>query len=907
MPIFVGGDTQSFYYDMQFKVANSVAENPNKIYHQDVDLSALPNPSTGWIEITNQADIDKVKSQDNTILTYSTTTAGKAKAIMMAIDLTAVCNTLYGSSNSALIAALKAIQVDVWASGSGANSGVTANGVSVYVWDTSSTAWVTNNYVNTQSTIQQISAPLSSISTKVDSSNKIYILIVSQYPSDGTIASTVNLDYIRVRVDLSRSVDVINPIPIYVPNIWAILIRGFSPSWNNTTSKDGRRIFKLSNGSYYIEFYYDATNDRFVLNRKNTDGTYSTLYSNSNEVFTNWQIINFLIEQTSTGLRFRMLKNAGTIEIYTLGDSKPLNGNMYLYLLSSDTQGYEADAFVDNFVFIPNQNYDDNAVAEDILRGNITGLASGFDFAELVQSNDFSDATKWTLSGSASIANKTLTLPDVQDTAQQDINVLPNNKYHIDLKTQTNQGIAEVKEYYNNLYIRSTLLGAGLNDFTTTPNTNKIRVLLKNQLQGFTRNSPAFLSDGTQVAANTPRLEQGQFGKAIMIEEGTTNGLAYAFSSDANLLQFFADTRSGNTVTIDTTQTPPLSGQKVVKHYAAVNDSYIEAKDANGVSYVTASTAKLAVTGGSYVTFSIWAKGQNGGEQIEILIFDYASDTGSFRVRKSQTFTITNTWQMYVVTVQTASDAVRAWARVDNNLAGQTVYWCAPQLENKAYATSFTPSIRSPETLTIPTAGVLNPQEGTVEFWWNPLMPASGIISQQTSPKLCQIGSYNSNGSITLWAFTKSGAEPSLMLYVKGQSATGWSLNTTVKASGSGWYRPNEFHYFAISWTNGNNFRVYMDGVLIGGPYTIADPISSFAGGIAYFPGDGTGGTDIKGTTNSLIDVLRISNKARTDAEIAAAYASGQPLPVDSNTTLKMDFDNLGNAIFNSVSLKLKM
>ncbi|MGE4547615.1 MAG: hypothetical protein AB7E28_07565 [Desulfurella sp.] len=483
MPIFVGGDTQSFYYDMQFKVANSVAENPNKIYHQDVDLSALPNPSTGWIEITNQADIDKVKSQDNTILTYSTTTAGKAKAIMMAIDLTAVCNTLYGSSNSALIAALKAIQVDVWASGSGANSGVTANGVSVYVWDTSSTAWVTNNYVNTQSTIQQISAPLSSISTKVDSSNKIYILIVSQYTSDGTIASTVNLDYIRVRVDLARSVDIINPIPIYVPQLFSILIHGFSASWDSNTSKDGRRLFQLyRTDGYYIELYYDATNDRFVLNRKNTDGTYSTLYSNSNEVFTNWQTINFLIEQTSTGLRFRMLKNTGAMEEYVLSDSKPLSGNMNLYLLSSNTQGYEADAFIHSFVFIPNQVYDDSTVAEDMLRGNITGLAPGFDFPELVQSNDFSDAAKWTLSGSASISNKTLTLPNVQDTAQQNINVLPNNKYSVNFVVQSGSGEIEIQEYYNNFYISSVLSAISPIEFTTTANTNLIKLILKNQV-----------------------------------------------------------------------------------------------------------------------------------------------------------------------------------------------------------------------------------------------------------------------------------------------------------------------------------------------------------------------------------------------------------------------------------------
>lgn len=42
----------------------------------------------------------------------------------------------------------------------------------------------------------------------------------------------------------------------------------------------------------------------------------------------------------------------------------------------------------------------------------------------------------------------------------------------------------------------------------------------------FSRSSPAYKSDGTQVAANQPRFEQGKFGKAILIEEGTTNLLS---------------------------------------------------------------------------------------------------------------------------------------------------------------------------------------------------------------------------------------------------------------------------------------------------------------------------------------------------------------------------------------------
>ena len=55
----------------------------------------------------------------------------------------------------------------------------------------------------------------------------------------------------------------------------------------------------------------------------------------------------------------------------------------------------------------------------------------------------------------------------------------------------------------------------------------------------FTRPTPAYLSDGTQVAANAPRFEQGKFGKAVMVEEGTTN-LVVNGSIENNLSYWYA-------------------------------------------------------------------------------------------------------------------------------------------------------------------------------------------------------------------------------------------------------------------------------------------------------------------------------------------------------------------------------
>jgi len=48
----------------------------------------------------------------------------------------------------------------------------------------------------------------------------------------------------------------------------------------------------------------------------------------------------------------------------------------------------------------------------------------------------------------------------------------------------------------------------------------------------FTRPSPAYKMDGTQVSPDAPRYENGEFRQAVMVEEGTTNILLYSQKFD---------------------------------------------------------------------------------------------------------------------------------------------------------------------------------------------------------------------------------------------------------------------------------------------------------------------------------------------------------------------------------------
>ena len=268
--------------------------------------------------------------------------------------------------------------------------------------------------------------------------------------------------------------------------------------------------------------------------------------------------------------------------------------------------------------------------------------------------------------------------------------------------------------------------------------------------------------------------------------------------------------------------------------------------------------------------------------------------TSPASTRTSVGVALTDTWTQYAVSQELGAAAESVHLTVGTSVAQNTTFWTdGLQVEQKPFATSWhlPGTTRAEEIISAPLANIVFPTQGEVGFWWNPRTPVSAIISQAASPILLQIGTHHSNASLTLWAWHNAGAEPHLMLYVRGQSAGGWSLVQIVRASGSGWYQQDLFNNYAVTWSGGHNFRVYRNGTLVGGPYTIADPVTAWHGTQIWFGNDGAG----QGTPGALIDDIRISRTERTGAEILAGFNSGAPLPVDSDTTYKANFDgNLG-------------
>jgi len=394
----------------------------------------------------------------------------------------------------------------------------------------------------------------------------------------------------------------------------------------------------------------------------------------------------------------------------------------------------------------------------------------------------------------------------------------------------------------------------------------------------FARNSVAYTSDGAQVAANQPRFEQGQFGQAVLVEERTTN-----LNSDPFFKTGVSGWGVGTWTTLEwlSSEYNPFSKQNgVMRLYDNDGDKGYCSKVVSISNTPHTVSVLLKILKGNINNINV------GGTiyYTDSTYTDYTwNDSNTTRYDMSAIFGQGVYKLVATITPNSSKTISKYEIRISHNSAVETellVY--AIQLEQKPYATSFINGTRYPETLTIPTASVLNPQEGTVEFWWMPInQPASTIVSQQTSPPIFEIGTYWQPNSLILWVYAGAG----LRLLVRGNEATIWTGDWTI-ISGFNWYQLNCWYHIALRWQNGNTFYVFVNGVKYG-PYVSSLPLTSIAGNIMSLGKLNAS----SGGSNALFDDLRISSRARTDEEIAAAYQSGQPLPVDAWTTLKLDFN----------------
>jgi hypothetical protein len=352
---FVGGDVATYEFDFGLKVAGSVVECPMKIYRTTATSIQNPSSYTPAMEYADQAMVDKIKTQDGTLCTPNASGAGGIAQLMIELDLTPLCNLIVSGSNSAFKSLIKSITADVWAMGSGSNGGVLANGVNVKAWDAVASEWSnTSGKTSANSTSPSI-AKLSLVRNDnyqayfVNTSNKLYILIASQYASDGTIPSSVSLDYLNISISLTRMPDVVQPIPVNLPKYWAMVVKGFSPSWDSNKSGLVNRIFAFyTDANNRISLYRDITGEITLLKRINS--TLTTLKT-SIASFGKNQIYNFVVGQNTVGMFIYMLKNNSILEKYNNTNTTLLQGQLPLQLFNQ-ANAEQADAFAESFHLI---------------------------------------------------------------------------------------------------------------------------------------------------------------------------------------------------------------------------------------------------------------------------------------------------------------------------------------------------------------------------------------------------------------------------------------------------------------------------------------------------------------------------------------------------------------------------
>lgn len=385
----------------------------------------------------------------------------------------------------------------------------------------------------------------------------------------------------------------------------------------------------------------------------------------------------------------------------------------------------------------------------------------------------------------------------------------------------------------------------------------------------FSRPSVAYLSDGTQVAAGVPRFEAGKFGKAWLAEEGTTNlvtnpffGGTYSSGLAPNWLKYGTPTVYENTNPAYITY--GSKSQRVVASAGAqgVVQSFAIS---TGVSY----TAKARV----YIV--------SGRVRLDCKFGTIWSDATISPVG------YTGWWEASTGKVSNGTDG-RLYVYSYGDAA--EFYMDAAQYEAKPYATSFIDGTRSTETLTIPTAGVLDPQEGTVECW------------VYFTPTL--LGT--NKGSTWIFGCAKAAYEDGLILQkygttifqFKSRTGTGtWSeANIPITDITEGW------HHVAGRWST-SELALFIDGVKKAYVSNPALPISLNAN--AAIGWNNIGSVE---HCNTLIDSLRVSKRAYTDAEIAEHAAATLP-PTDPGGILDAGKELLaaeGNFVLDANKMEAK-
>lgn len=409
---------------------------------------------------------------------------------------------------------------------------------------------------------------------------------------------------------------------------------------------------------------------------------------------------------------------------------------------------------------------------------------------------------------------------------------------------------------YISIYDGTTLVSVTGIVLTSTWTRYSITGIMANAtIYGYVRQNGAgtadIYCDGLQIEEGSvakPWILPSQ-GKGIYIEEGTTN-LLTANQSDVET----------DTTGFEQMGTATLT--RVTSEYWRGSACIRSQSSSSGHGFRVNNGVQAA---GVY-TWSVYLKGTG---TVKIQLYD-----GTATVQQTN-ITLTSNWTRYTITGTMLNATVYGYV-VQDGVGTADVYCDGLQLEQKSYATSWQigGTARAAETLSLPTAGVLTPTQGTWEqmTYFTPSMKRTANY-----PFVIYIPRFAGASSGGIW-FTHSNNSAEWKLNTQNDSVVTTSALFAESLISDGWHR------LGITW-NMTAVKIFVDGVLI---TTINNPALPSAFHSVAYVGSYNSGDYYSNTTH---DDLCISSIARTDAEMQSRGVSTSPLPVDNYTTAKMTAD----------------
>ncbi|MBW5458486.1 MAG: hypothetical protein E7C05_17305 [Clostridium botulinum] len=483
MAIYVGGDRTTLEYNLLTKVAGSMTECPMKCYYAASSNLLVPT-DIRWIELS-QERYDKIKNQDNVTLDFSTSIVGEKIQLLIELDLNGLCNSLYGGSNAIFEQNVKSIQLNAVIRGQGSNGGVLGYLSKHYLYRHDTTQYIewgensTNSLITSSNEVTMVGTSTGYITEN----NKIYMLLVANYPASSTILSALHLDYISIGLKLNRQPDKIQTIDIELGEEWSLLFKGVSfyeTNINNTSSSD-KSIFvtRNINNGVGIRSYLHANNGVlyfFTHDGKNTLSPFATInLFSENQRFKSCNLL--FMFRDGYGI-VKALINGSTIKEakFQVNTQCDFTGNYKFYLGEDEGYAKQADAFVED-VQILSETFTDEE-AEIILKSKNPNIVPNFkdgDWYIHPNASTNLEGTILTLVATANYQGSSIVLP-----------ILPNNRYKIDVEIEDINNLAHIAitQKYNNTNISSARVfdnsGNYNGEFITQDKVNTLGVACQN-------------------------------------------------------------------------------------------------------------------------------------------------------------------------------------------------------------------------------------------------------------------------------------------------------------------------------------------------------------------------------------------------------------------------------------------